>query len=138
MSRLPDLRSSADAGVTRIRCLPRRAATRAPPPTAVFTQTTGGKTVENLLPGLSFVGRPVKLSAARAEVDAGRIQRVCRHGVAQDGLIGSFLGQAARERFPGLAGVARAIDTQAAFGSAAEFVGLDGHDIDAVRDCADG
>src|SRR5260370_129757 len=40
--------------------------------------------LQNLLPGLPFVGRPLQLSTACAEVDAGRVKRVCRHGIAQD------------------------------------------------------
>ena len=41
--------------------------------------------------------------------------------------------QAAHERFPRAATVARAIDAKAAVAGAAKLIGLDGDDVDAVR-----
>src|SRR5579859_1390155 len=112
--------------------VPRRATDPVSPNNGALHANHGRQAIQNLLPGLSFVGRTVQLSAARAEVDASRVERVGRHGIAQDGFKSSFLRQAARQRFPGFACVARAIDAQAAFGSAAELVGLYRHDVDAV------
>jgi len=86
----------------------------------------------NLGPGLAFILRTEQLSAAGSKVKPCGIAGVGGHGVAQDGFVGLLLREAAAERFPGGAGVAGAIDAEAALARTAEFFGLDGHDVRAV------
>ena len=85
------------------------------------------------LPGSALVARAVELAAARAEVDAGRLEAVDRHAVADDRLEGVLLRQAARHRLPGRAGVARAVDAQLSVGRATEPVRVQRHDEGGVR-----
>jgi len=92
----------------------------------------GRQAVVNLDPGLAFILRTEELSTARSKVKSCRIVGVGGHGVAQDGFVGLLLGKAAAERFPRGASVAGAIDAEAAVARAAEFFGLDGHDVGAI------
>ena len=85
------------------------------------------------LPGFAFVARGVELAAARAKINSGGIEGVGGHGIAQNGFVRAFLRQAARERFPGGAGIARAVDAETTVAGAAKFVGLNRDDIDAIR-----
>ena len=74
----------------------------------------------------------MEFTVARSEVDAGGIERVRCESIAQNRFERAFLWKAARQRFPGRASVAGAINAKAAFRSAAEFVRLDRKDEDGV------
>ncbi len=81
---------------------------------------------QDFFPSFALVDGAIKLAVASAEVDADRIERVGGQGIAQDGFVSALLRQATRQRLPGGSGIAGAVNAQAALGSAAELVGLDG------------
>ncbi len=61
-----------------------------------------------------------------------RVEGICRHRVAQDRFVGTFLRQSSHKRFPGAARVAGSVNPQPAIACAAKLVRLDGNDIHAV------
>jgi len=91
-----------------------------------------GQALEDFRPRFSIVAGGVEFAAARAEEETSGIQCVGRECIPEDGFVGAFLRQAARQGFPGAASIAGAIDAEAAFRGAAKFVGLDGENIDSV------
>src|SRR6516225_669302 len=88
---------------------------------------------EDFVPSSSLVARAEKLPASCAEEYSRRIERIYRHGVTQDRFVSLFLRQTSCERLPRGTTTACAINPQPAIARAAKLVGLDGHDIDAIR-----
>src|SRR6185312_10048531 len=85
------------------------------------------------LPSVAGVRRSVHLPAGRSEVDATRLQRVHRHGIAQDVHVAVALGQAGRQRLPLAAATAAAVDAQLAVLDEVQGIAGDGHDVQRFR-----
>src|SRR5258707_8961976 len=79
-------------------------------------------------PGIAGVGGNVDLAAAGAEVDAAGIERVYRHGVAEDVDVAIALREALGERFPLVAAGLAAVDAKFAIGNEVFAVAFDGRD----------
>ena len=86
----------------------------------------GGQAVDGELPRPAAVAGGVEPAVARPEVDAGRIQAVRGQPVTEHDVVGVPLRQAARQRLPRAAGIARPVDTELALGRDAHHVRLDG------------
>ena len=86
----------------------------------------------DLVPALALVGAREHLAGARAEVEAGHVERVDRHPLAQHAEVRVALRQAAVEPLPGRAGVARAPDRGLPVGHAAPVAGVERDHVEGV------
>src|SRR5262249_25221446 len=91
------------------------------------------KTVYQPLPAFAVVPRTVKLAAPRAEVNARRFERIGRHPLSKNRLIGSLLREPAGEGLPGAARIKRPVNPQAALWRAAKLIRLHRNDVNTVR-----
>ena len=68
--------------------------------TATSTDEIGGQVARDLAPAVALVGAREHLAGARAEVEAGRVERVDRHPLAQHAEVRVLLREAVVEPLP--------------------------------------
>ena len=93
----------------------------------------GGQVARDLVPALALVGAREHLAGARAEVEAGHVERVDRDALAQHAEMRVALRQAAVEPLPARARVARAPDGRLAVGHAAPVPRVERDHVEACR-----
>src|SRR6476469_624495 len=89
-----------------------------------------GKVPHDGLPPVARARGGVDLPAGGAEIDAARIERIDRHGVAQHVHVTVVLGQAVGERLPLLPAGAAAVHPEPPVGRIVLGVALDRHHVD--------
>ena len=91
------------------------------------------KVPHNRFPGIARIGRCVNLSTCRSEINPAGVERIDRHGIAQDVDVAIFLRKAFRQFFPFVAAGAAAINAQFTVRRVMLGIALDRNDIDRFR-----